>query len=672
MRLTPLVALLLGVSLLAGCGSSSSGGSGNAASTAAATSGATATGTSASGPSPLTSGVISAGAGGGATGTVVGSTAPGSTGVPSGTVGSGTSGSGGAPGTPGSGSTTPGSTTPAPSGPDLSPPLIALISPNRGTFTTLQAVVVEGTISDQTGVAYFLINGAPAAIAPGGAFRETVALTNGLNVITLQAADPLGHATQTALSVVSGTFLPESSVVADAVATRLNRPGFDAIERVAAQQLGGVSLATMIMAQNPLYSGSAGLASVQVDATQASFGTPALDLDPRQGGLYVKAELPNIDVTVRAHGQVLGIGYSVTTNVTADKATLEAIATVNVAAGVVTTQLTQVVVTLDNFRFDIGGVPTFLENLARNALRGLIERQVQRQVEQIVPQEINKAIAGANGPITQTVMGRPVTLHVIPTAVTFDPDGCTVTADADMTMPPAPGVTLPTTPGSLWTAGALPTLGTQRAVYLSANDDLLNRIGHAAWRGGLMNLKIDQAYVQQHLSLPSWVSFDAFLLQVFFPQLVGVVSPTDPLELEIGALTPPIFQTKPAPGLLEAGIGDLTLSIYVAPVGQQRRLVLATSLQVKLDVAPSVSNGTLRVALGGRPVVVTDVHSTLVPMNQTAVENIVDFLVPPVLQLLVASWSGFPLPTHPAVTPSNVDLLRDGPALDFITIRGDL
>lgn len=556
-------------------------------------------------------------------------------------------------------------------GPDTEPPAITLTSPRRGAFTTQQAVVVEGTILDQTGVAYFLLNGNPVTPGAGGAFRETIALTHGLNIVELEAADPLGHKVQSALSVISGEFLPEASVVQDAVGARLNRPAFDTIEQVAAQQLGGVNLANQILAMNPLYSGSAGVANVTVDATAASFGTPRLDLDPQAGGLFVKAELPQIDVTVNASGRVIGIPYSLTTNVTADLATVEALAVVNVNAGVVTTTLTQVNVTLDNFRFDINGVPGFLENLARNAVRRLIEDQVQKQVETVIPQEVNKAIAGANGPVTQQVMGKTVTLNVIPTQVTFDADGATVSADADMTMPPATGVVLPTTPGSLKTPGTLPTFGTQRAIYLSANDDFLNRIGHAAWRGGLLGLKIDQAFLQRTARFPSWLGFDAYLLQIFFPQLSSL-NPTDPLELEIGSLTPPIFVTKPAPGLVEAAIGDLQLSLYVAPPGQQRVLVLQTSLQVAMDVVPALNQGKLQITLNGKPTIKTDVNQTMIPLNQVAIENLVDFLVPPVLQLLVGSWSGFPLPTHPSFNPSNVDFLRDGPGQDFLTIRGDL
>jgi hypothetical protein len=696
MRLTALsVALLVSVSL-AGCGSSKKSRS-NASTVAPSTSSSSSANSSGTQPTSTTAGTTSAAAGGtvssptmggtvapsatnpGTTPGSVGTTAPGSTVAPGAPApgAPGTPGTPTTPGTPGT-PTTPGApttpTTPpvAPTGPDVSPPLITLTSPNRGTFTTQQAIVVEGTITDQTGVAYFVINGTPVTPGPTGAFRTTVALTSGLNVVEIQAADPLAHSVQTSLSVISGEFLPEASVVADAVATRMNRPVFDTIERVAAQQLGGMNLGTTIMAANPLFSGGSGLANVAVDATAASFGTPVLDLDPRAGGLYVKAEIPMVDVTVRAHGRLVGIPYSVTTNVTADVARVEALATVTINAGVVTTTLTQVNVDLDNFRFDINNVPGFLERLARNAVRGLIERMVRQQVETIVPAEINKAIAGANGPITQMVMGRPVTLHVIPTAVTFDPDGALVTANADMTMQPLPGVVLPTTPGSLKTPGAFPTFGTQRAIAISANDDLLNRIGHAAWRGGLLNMKIDQAFLAQQ-SLPAWLHLDAFLLQIFFPQLQGLLNPTDPLEIEIGSLTPPIFQTKPAPGLIGAAIGDLTISIYVAPAGAPRQLVLQASLQVALDVNPQVTNGRLMVSMNGRPTFKTDVHQTpIAPLNQIAVENLIDFVFPPVIQILVGNWSGFPLPTHPAIQPSNVDVLRDGPNLDFLTIRGDL
>ncbi len=625
-------------SLLVGCGGSSGGGGGGlAASTAATQSGSTATSTSGS-PAATTS---SAAAG-------VSSAAP----------------------------TTPG--TPGPTGPDTAPPEVVLTSPTRGQHTTQAQVLVEGTVTDQTGVAYFLLNGQPVLPGAGGAFREVVTLTPGLNVIELEAADPLGQRRRTVVPVVSGQFLPEASVVGDALAVRMNRPAFQAIERVAAQQLGGQNLGAMILAQNPLYTGSAGLADVQVDATGASFGTPALTLDPQQGSLRVRAELPAIDVRVRCHGQVIGIPYGVNVSVTATRAILVADAVVSVGAqGQVTTALQNVQVTLDGFRFDIGGIPTFLENLARDAVRRLIERQVQRQVEQVVPAEINRAIAGANGPITQLVMGRPVTLHLIPRAVAFDPQGCSIATDGDLTTTPLPGLALPTTPGSLATPGARPTHGTTPAVHMSINDDFLNRIGHAAWRSGLTHLVVNQATAVQ-AGMPAWLPLDAFLLQLFFPSIASQLNGSDPIEIEVGQATPFMFQTRPAPGLIEASVGDMTVSIYVAPAGRPRQLVLRAGTQVRVPVAPALvpgPNGTtlVRIDVTGRPLIKTDVfEAPLGQLPEVAIETFFDFVMPPVIQLLPRAWSGFPLPTYPGLVLSNVQGLADGPSQDFVTIRGDL
>jgi hypothetical protein len=570
--------------------------------------------------------------------------------------------------------TTPGgtTTTPAPTGPDTAPPVITLTSPARGLHTTLNMVRVEGTVTDQTGVAYFIVNGTPVLPGANGAFLHVVTLGAGLNVIELEAADPLGKRARTVLPVVSGAFLPEASNVSDALGARLNRPAFDAIERLAAQQLGGVNLAAMIMAQNPLFSGSYGLANVDVRATSATFGTPALDLDPQAGGLAVRVELPAIDVSVRAEGRVIGIPFGIPVQITADRAIVTARAVVTVApGGVVTTALQNVVVDLQNFRFDIGGIPTFLENLARTAVRDLIARQIVRQVETIVPQEVNRAIAGANGPITQVVMGRTVTLHLLPKAVTFDPDGCSVLCDGDMRLPAVAG--LPTTPGSLFTTGAAPAHATTPAFHLSLNDDMLNRVGHAAWRGGLMNLLVDQTTAQT-LGLPAWLPMDAFMLQVFFPQLIGRVNPLDPLELEVSSATPAMFRTLPAgQGLLEAGIGDLTVSIFVAPAGRPRELVMRVGTQVRVGIQTSLQGTTLRVDVVGRPTIRTDVFETpLVALDEVAVENFVDFILPPVIQVLPRAFSGFPLPMYPGITPSNVQAVPDGPMGDFVTVKGDL
>lgn len=555
---------------------------------------------------------------------------------------------------------------------DHEPPQVLLTSPQRAAFTTQAFVTVQGTVTDATGIAFLLVGRDPVTVGAGGAFSHTLPLTPGLNVIEIEAGDPLANITRSAIPVISGQFTPAAQPVADAVAARLNRPAFDAIERVAAQQLGGVNLSQQIMAQNPLFSGSALGSSVEVNATGARFGTPVLDLDPQAGGLGVRAELPAVDVTTRAHGRVIGIPYSTTVRVTADRAIVDATAVVDVLpGGVIQTRVQGTQVDLQNFRFDISNVPGFLENLARGAVRRLIERQVRQQVETTVVTEVNRAIAGANGPITQTVLGRQVTLHVLPTAVAFDPQGLSVLAAGDLTLPAVAG--LPPTPGSFTTPGAAPALGTGAAFRVAANDDLLNRIGHSAWRGGLMQFTLDQAAVQQ-LRLPAWLQLDAFLLQTFFPALIGVVNPGDPLEIELGAGAPPIFQTLPAPDLLRADLGDLIVSIYVAPAGRPRQLVLRAGTQVGLPLGVSIGAGNvIQVAVNGRPAIRTDVFETpLVALDARAVETLLDFVLPPVLQLLPRAWSGFPLPAVPLVQLRNLDLRRDGPAQDFVTLSGDL
>jgi hypothetical protein len=554
---------------------------------------------------------------------------------------------------------------------DVTPPALTLTSPARGEHTTQSMVRVEGTVTDtQSPVSYLLVNNTPVQVAASGTFTQVVPVTQGLNIIEIEAGDLSGNKTRSVLPVIAGAFQPEGRAVGDALAARLNRPAFDAAERLAEQQLAAVPVGTVIMAQNPLYDGGNFLANVQVNATGASIGAPDLELEPRAGALGVRAVIPNVEVRTRATGRLSGIPYGLTINVTATRATLTADAAVAVGAnGAVTTTLTNVVVTLDGFRFDIRGIPTFLENLARNAVRTRVERMIRTQVERAVPGEVNKLIAGANGPITRTILGKPVTMRLTPTAVAFDVDGCSVRCDGDVSIPAVAG--LPTTPGSLLTPGAPPAQGTTPALHLSLNDDLLNRVAFAAWRGGLMNVSINQASASS-LGLPAALPLDAFTLVAFFPQLAAFARPGDPLEIEVSAGAPAILKPLAGgqAGTLEAGLGDVTISIYIAPAGQPRSLVLKAGTQVRLGVQPSVTNNRVQFAVVGQPTLLTDVFETpLVPLDQLAVETFMDTVLPPVVQLLPRLWSGFPLPVHPGLTPTNLQILPQG---DFVTVRGDL
>jgi len=555
---------------------------------------------------------------------------------------------------------------------DTTPPTLTVTSPTRGELVPSGTVRVAGTVSDANGVAILVVNGVPVIPDAAGNFAELIAVQPGMNAIEVEAFDPSANGSQVRTVVLAGTFRPLTQSVPDALAARLNRPGFAAIEALAAQELARADLGALVRAQNPLYEDTSGLTRVTVTAEAASFGTPRMSLDPQPGALAVRVEVPAVDMTVRLRGRLGFVNFNRTVRATADLATITGQASlVGQPGGGLRSQMTNSQVALDNFRFDVSGFPGFLENLLRGVVRRTLVREIKKQIESTIPDQVDRALTVFNQPVTQTVLGRPVTLRLVPNRVDIDAQGAFFLADANVGIPALPGRT---GPGSLVTPGAAPLLGVNRAFALSLDDDLLNRIAYGAWQGGLMDFSLDRAAATQ-LGLPAWLPLNAFWLQAFLPSLIGHVSPTDALEFEITSRLPAVISARAGAEPVQVSVGEFVVQIFAAPAGRARQLVLEVTTQVEFALGVSVdANNTLRLSVASRPQVRTEVTaSPLTPVNATGVASFIDFLVPPVIQLLPQAWSGFPLPVVPGgVQPRNLELRADGPAGDHLTLRGDL
>jgi len=73
---------------------------------------------------------------------------------------------------------------------EANPPLINIIGPKDGELLNSKTVVVEGKVTDDTGVKELLINGQDVPISEGS-FKNVLPLNEGENVIEIEAIDVL-------------------------------------------------------------------------------------------------------------------------------------------------------------------------------------------------------------------------------------------------------------------------------------------------------------------------------------------------------------------------------------------------------------------------------------------------------------------------------------------------
>jgi hypothetical protein len=557
-------------------------------------------------------------------------------------------------------------------------PRIAVSSPPRATFTTAQAIKVEGTVTDPTGVAVFVVNGNPVVPSTTGQFGTVVTLSPGVNTIVLEAANPTAQWSKVSLSVVSGQFRPDTQPIQDALVSRLNQGTFDEIAKLVQAQLGGNMLVQQIMARNPLYSTKvvvfgATIASTEINATNASFGQPTVKLTPVAGALDVHAEIPQVYVEVNAH-DIGGIPYSITGHVTADNAIVDTTGYAQISNGQVTTVLTSVNVQLVNFQWGVNGIPAILTNLARSAVQNLIQKEIEKQIQQVVPAQVDKAIAAATQkPITYTILGSTASFTFTPTYSNFDPLGHAGRFDADVTMTTVAGYTPLTSPGSLVSQGGVPNnSGPTPSFLISANEDLMNRAGHAAWKAGVLDLAIDQT-AATNLGMPAYIPLDAGLLQMFFPQLAGKMPWSDPIAIKVSPKLPPVVRAHPKPAVLQTAMGDLHVEFWDVAPGKTPALILSLAVHAKLGAQATLANNTLSVGVPSTPVIDASlVESPMAPdLNPMGVVAFIQFVGPPLVQIVGNHLHGFPVPVPAGLTPVNVDIDADGAQKTFLTVSGD-
>jgi hypothetical protein len=447
------------------------------------------------------------------------------------------------------------------------------------------------------------------------------------------------------------------------------------VSQIAAQKLTGQMLAQGIMSKNPLFTCGVGFGNtLRIDATSASMGNPSLTLAPETGDLKVHVDIPLVNVALSETNTAFYLP-NLSGTVSADHAILDAQVAIQVTNGVVTTSIINDTVTFQNFDFAMNGLLSIITNIGfvQNLIQNEVQSQISNMVKNTLPGEVNKMIAGATGqPLTMNLMGQPASFSVAPNSISIDSTGLNAGVDTDCSILPKTGYMPLTAPGSLLWGGSAPNnTASSPMFFASANGDLMNRAGYAAWKAGLVEFTVDSS-PQSIVQLPSWLPLDMGLLQTFIPELQGKAPGSDQISLKISPQLPPVFAAQPAPATIQAQVGDLQLQIWDSTTNT---LVLALSLHVKLGASMTIkANATFDAAVAGTPFIDCSLASSpLAPnVNTTGIDNLVGYIVPPVLNIVGGMWSGFPLPIYPGLIPTNVSMYQDGPQGTFVTASGDV
>ncbi len=183
---------------------------------------------------------------------------------------------------------------------DLAPPAIAIDAPADGGVGRAAAVLVTGTVSDDSGVEVAVaVNGQPATVADGR-FSVFVPLAEGPNEIVATATDVAGRQASAQVSALLDTQPPALAVAAPADGSRTNA----ATARVAGSAADAFGLDRVTVAGSPVaLSLGAFEAEVALDEGANSIEVRARDVAGNERTVVVavaRFALPSVEITAPA------------------------------------------------------------------------------------------------------------------------------------------------------------------------------------------------------------------------------------------------------------------------------------------------------------------------------------------------------------------------------------
>jgi hypothetical protein len=178
------------------------------------------------------------------------------------------------------------------------------------------SLAVKGKVTHKDGVALLSIGKDTVVPAADGSFTHVVQVTEGANVVEIQATSKSGKKSSLALGVQAGTFLAPGQIVTDAAAARVTNEALKAAAPVAGdalekniRALSGKQVGQWVVA--PL--GHRIVTTVDVGAVKVK--DAIVDVQGKSTGLFADLTLKQLDITVEVEvdaGSFLGKSLKIT------------------------------------------------------------------------------------------------------------------------------------------------------------------------------------------------------------------------------------------------------------------------------------------------------------------------------------------------------------------------
>ncbi len=437
-----------------------------------------------------------------------------------------------------------------PEAPVVGEPTLEIDAPARGTFVDDGSVIVRGRVRDE-GPVRVAINGTPATVAGDGSFMAVVQVPRGLAILETHALDADNHDVRDVRAVLAGPFAPSDGSVAAPIGARLGRAGVMAIGKALAASAKALDLTQAAQALNPIYE-DPGCLGARVDIANVTVGTIEVALVPATNALELAVRIDGIEVKLDVHYRAACIGGSTSMSVrTRARVTSELRVR---AGGRIQTSFPKPDVTLDDFQFQMTGMPGVIESMLKRVTRPAVEIALAQMISSKLPPLVDAQLSALlTRPALPQVLGRDVDVIVAPSWVELAPTGIAMVADAKLAVRGGAAGRYATT------RAFVPVPAGDAAVWVSANS--VNQLFAGLWASR---------------------AFDRTLPRDQLGPLAMLLDPRI-ATLELSIALPPTIHADTA---LELVVGDLLITARDAAGAEVQRF--AVSLRTGLAIKPGV------------------------------------------------------------------------------------
>jgi hypothetical protein len=559
-------------------------------------------------------------------------------------------------------------------------PGLAVLTPERGSWTILEAVEVSGTVSDAvTDVSSLTVNGDDVDFS-GGTFNHPLALVAGLNVIETVAldsdVDEEGEANRSSdvRTVLQAPYFADpDAYLANGLIVRMedDAGGLGLLEEMGSELITAADLGAEVLGE--IFESETcvgvGWACVDVSATgyldSISLGDINLDIDPMADGtISVRVDLNTIDADWSV---VVSPGPDVSGDIHADTVRADVVLDPYFSDGELSVSTVSVTITAIGFDVEVSGawdeiagwVGVDVEDLVWDILRDAIDEEVREKV----PALIEDTFADLELSQDIEVADNSYTLSAMIGGLVVDNDGIDILLGTTLNPEEVLGAGVEDGPSGLPVYSyATPDWAFATGTTLALSGDFLNQILYGFWRGGLL----DQELTDADLGL------EMDTISLLMPGLTELTMVTTPL-------LPPVLMPRDDPedgADFELYLGDMAVQLYNGVISEES-LYMELYVTAVAPVDLGAGSGGAEVTLSlGEPTVMVDVSYTdeAYTVTTESTEALFEDLMPLYLPEITGAVGSIPLPEFEGFTLSGLstDMIGTDDPPGYWSISGSL